>query len=135
VAVIENYRAYIFRMTTNQTYDWLKRIAKEKIAIAGTRVRVMESINTTEETIDFNQSAEIINQAVAQLPQQRKLVFKLSREEGLSHDEIAERLHISKNTVSNHLTEALRFIKEYLQKMPGATGPSMLSIVLVSKLL
>lgn len=135
MAEIENYRAYIFRMTTNQTYDWLKRIAKEKIAIAGTRLRTIESINTTEETIDFNQSAEIIKKAVAQLPQQRKLVFKLSREEGLSHDEIAERLNISKNTVSNHLTEALRFIKDYLQKMPGATGPSMLSIVLASKLL
>lgn len=132
---IENYRAYIFKISTNQTYNWLKEKAKERLAIAGTKLRSIDSENTTEEIIDYNQSAEIINQAVAQMPPQRKLIFTLSREEGLSHDEIAERLQISKYTVSNHLTEALKQIKEYLQKMPGATGPSLLSIVLAARIL
>jgi RNA polymerase sigma-70 factor (family 1) len=132
---VENYKAYIFRMATNQTYDWLRKQANEKIALAGTRLRMQESLNTTEEAIDLNQSAAIIDQAIMQLPPQRKLVFKLSREEGLSNEEIAERLNISKYTVKNHLAEALRSIKEYLQKMPGATGTSILSIVLATRIL
>lgn len=131
---VENFKSYIFTISTNKTYDWLKKEAKERQAIAGARVRTMHFENTTEETIDFNQSAEFINKAVNQLPPQRKLVFKLSREEGLSHEEIAERLNISKNTVSNHLTEALRFIKEYLQKIPGATGPALLSIAIAARI-
>ena len=131
---IENYSAYIFTISTNKTYDWLNKKARERKAIAGASLKTIDFINTTEETIDFNQSIALINQAVAQLPPQRKLVFKLSREDGLSHDEIAEKLNISKHTVSNHLTEALRFIKEHLQKISGATGPVLLSIVITTKL-
>jgi len=131
---VENFKSYIFTISTNKTYDWLKKEANERRAIAGARVRTMHFENTTEEAIDLNQSAEFINKAVNQLPPQRKLVFKLSREEGLSHEEIAERLNISKNTVSNHLTEALRSIKEYLQKIPGATGPALLSIAMAARL-
>jgi RNA polymerase sigma-70 factor (family 1) len=134
LAAVENFRSYIYTISTNKTYDWLKKTANEKKAIAAAHIRNIGYANITEETIDFNQSAEFINQAVAKLPPQRKLVFKLSREEGLSHDEIAEKLNISKNTVSNHLTEALRSIKEYLQKIPGTTGPALLSIVIATKI-
>lgn len=118
---VENYRSYIFTISTNKTYNWLKKTANERLAIAGAKIRSIDYSNETEETIDFNQSAEFINQAVALLPPQKKLIFKLSREEGLSHEEIAERLNISKNTVSNHLTEAMKFIKDYLQKIPGGS--------------
>lgn len=133
---VDNYRAYIFTISTNKTYDYLKKLARDKSFRSSEELlRRSGTENSTEETIDFNQSAAIINQAVAQMPPQRKLVFQLSREEGLSHEEIAARLQISKNTVSNHLTEALRSIKEYLQKMPGSSAPSILAIVIASRIL
>jgi RNA polymerase sigma-70 factor (family 1) len=131
---VENYRAYLFTASTNRTYDHLRKQAKERQVMAVVRDRFSQAEDTTEEAIDYNQSAVLIDQAVAKLPPQRKLIFTLSREEGLSHDEIAERLHISKYTVSNQLTEALKFIKEQLQQMPGATGPALLSIALAAGL-
>lgn len=118
---VENHRAYIFTMSTNKTYNWMKKMAQERLAIAGAKSKTNDYSNDTEEMVDFNESAEFINQAVALLPPQKKLIFKLSREEGLSHEEIAERLNISKNTVSNHLTQSLLFIKDYLLKMPGGS--------------
>lgn len=46
----------------------------------------------------------------------KKLIYHLSRVEELSHDEIALKLNISKNTVKNHMVEASRFIREYVSK-------------------
>ncbi|HKG04860.1 MAG TPA: RNA polymerase sigma-70 factor [Pedobacter sp.] len=48
-----------------------------------------------------------INSIVDQLPDKCREVYKLSREENLSHKEIAERLGISTKTVENHITRAL----------------------------
>jgi RNA polymerase sigma-70 factor (ECF subfamily) len=54
------------------------------------------------------------------------MVFQLSRDRGLNHEEIAGCLHLSRNTVRNHMVEALRFIRYYL----GEHG-SLLGVVTV----
>jgi RNA polymerase sigma-70 factor (ECF subfamily) len=51
---------------------------------------------------------------VNQLSEQKQLIFKLSRTEGYSIDEIAKQLGISKSTVKNHIVEILKHIKSYL---------------------
>lgn len=49
-----------------------------------------------------------------ELSPRQKEIFQLSREEGLSHNEIAEKLGISTNTVKNHLVTILSFLKRGL---------------------
>lgn len=46
------------------------------------------------------------------MPEQRKKIFKMSRKQGLSNEEIAQRLHINKRTVENHITNALAEIRK-----------------------
>lgn len=78
-----------------------------------------------DDIVIHNELKQLILQAVNQLPPQRKLIYQLSREEGLSHDQIAEALHISRNTVSNSITTATRSIAQYLQE--HSTGKAALS--------
>ncbi|MFT4022707.1 MAG: RNA polymerase sigma-70 factor [Flavihumibacter sp.] len=50
------------------------------------------------------------------LPEKCRLVFQLSRQEGLNHEEIANKLNISTKTVESHLTRALRYFRTGLQQ-------------------
>lgn len=65
-----------------------------------------------ESSIEFK---NILSLAVAQLTTQKRNIFILSKEYGLSYKEISEQLNISPNTVKNHLIEALKTIRRYLQ--------------------
>lgn len=116
---IDHPRSYIFRMASNRTISYLKTQARNIRLVEKATGGMLVEKNTTEETIDYRETEEIINKLVDQLPAQQKKVYHLSRQEGLSYEEIAERLNISRNTVRNHLAEALKSIKEKLQNLPG----------------
>jgi RNA polymerase sigma-70 factor (family 1) len=114
LANVNNYTGYIFTIATNKTYNFLKVKAREAKRLQELAMTEKDFTNNTVETIDLNQSRDLINHLVNQLTPQKKLIYKLTREEGLSHDEIAERLSISKNTIKNHLVETLKYLRENL---------------------
>lgn len=58
-----------------------------------------------------NQLISLIEKEIAELPPKMREVFELSRKQHLSHQEIAERLHISEQTVSKHITNALKILR------------------------
>ncbi|MEO8253251.1 MAG: RNA polymerase sigma-70 factor [Flavobacterium sp.] len=66
----------------------------------------------TPETKMMHEELEIhVRKIIATLPEKCKKVYELSRNEQLSHKEIAERLAISTKTVENHITKALRILR------------------------
>ena len=66
--------------------------------------------------IEYHNFCELADKAIQKLPEKRKMVFLLSRHEGLTNEEIANRLQISKNTVENQMTQALKFLRQQLGK-------------------
>ena len=70
----------------------------------------------TEKTVIYNDLYNKAETSIQKMPPKRKMVYKLSRQEGMSAKEIAEKLGISKRTVDGHLEEALSFLKTELAK-------------------
>jgi RNA polymerase sigma-70 factor (family 1) len=70
----------------------------------------------TSQKITYDSLYQYITELVNQLPARRKEIFIKSRFEGLSINEIAEKLKISHKTVENQLTEALKFIRTNLNR-------------------
>ena len=56
-----------------------------------------------------------LNELVTKMPEQRQKIFRLSKIKGLSNDEIAHKLDLSKRTVENQLYRAIVFLKEHLK--------------------
>ena len=53
----------------------------------------------------------MIEMVVSEMPKQRQLIYRLSKEQGLSNEEIASKLGISKRSVENQISMALKEIK------------------------
>lgn len=114
---IANPSAYLYRIAGNRTLDYLKHRAVE----VKTQYQIFlfaepSARNDTQEQLDFRISESLFKQAVKDLTAQKQLIFKLKHEDGQSYEEIARQLQLSKNTVRNHLAEALFTIRAYLLK-------------------
>jgi RNA polymerase sigma-70 factor (ECF subfamily) len=69
---------------------------------------------TSEQEADYNLLKSKVDEVVEELPEKRKQIYKLSREEGLSHKEISEKLNITVKTVENQITLAIKHLKSRL---------------------
>ena len=123
---VDNYKSYIFTASNNKTYTYLKKRARELKMWAAVSVDLTDIHHNLEEEINFRESAASVEEAVKLLPPQKKIIYRLSRLEGLSHEQIAEKLHLSKHTVKNHLVEALRFIRNHINNGSGSLTSLML---------
>ena len=116
-------RAWIYRLTRNHVLNGLKRRAHEISLLREIGLTIPEHNDPTAETVQYRELEKLLQQAVQQLPAQQQKAYHLSRGEGLKHDEIAARLHISSETVKKHIMAAMQSIREYLRKhgslLPG----------------
>ena len=108
-----NPSSYFFTAVYRRVYHHYRKIALEKKLLQA-MPDIKESANTTDEMVLAHESSELISQAIAKLPPQQQLIFKLLRQEGLSREDVAQQLKISPNTVKNHLADALKFIRTFL---------------------
>lgn len=111
---VENLDGYIFTIARNRTLNHLRKAGYDARLLRELQERMMLQHNNVEERALATEYDRLLRDALSRLSPQRRLVFQLSRDGGLNHSEIAEQLHLSRNTVKNHMVEALRFIRSYL---------------------
>jgi RNA polymerase sigma-70 factor (family 1) len=114
---VETFNAYIFTTTKNAIVSYFRE--KIKIQDFETRLkkRVISEFATSADSFEYDDMKEKADRIIEQLPEKRKEIFKLCREEGLSYKEIAEKLGISVKTVEDHIMYANRFLRKHLKEM------------------
>lgn len=123
---IDNINAYLYRMAHNHAYTGFQRMAKETLVLAALQnERQSGNDFEGESRIAQKEVRDLIRTAVNKLTPQQKLVFLLSRNEGLKHEEIAAQLNISIFTVKNHIAHALRFLREELGRSYGSSAVAL----------
>jgi RNA polymerase sigma-70 factor (ECF subfamily) len=118
IKVEKNFNAYILTITKNLVLDRLKKAAYDKTIQQKIYQHMQALQNTTIDQLIEKELTRLHQQAVDRLSPQKKVVFRLSREEELSYEEIAEKLGVSKNTVRNQMSDSLKSIREYLVGHP-----------------
>lgn len=104
-------KGYLYACARYQVFNQLRK-NKDKIYIEFfDELDKRFQYATPETEMMHEELVQQINSIIETLPEKCQMVYKLSREEQLSHKEIAERLSISTKTVENHITKALQIIR------------------------
>ena len=106
---------YLYVITKRLSINSLKQIYKSTDNLKLLIQRTIAEHNYTEEYIAADDLKIFTQKIIDLLPRQQQLVFKLSRNDGLSYKEIADKLHISQHTVRNHMIQALKTLKTHLK--------------------
>jgi len=116
LSTIQNMRGWLLRIATRQC----RAILRKNLLILRSENRAGEDILSGEasltEPITVTEIANLVREAVQRMPDQRRRIYQLSREEGMKPSEIAVLLSLSVSTVKNTLVTALKQIREHLSQ-------------------
>lgn len=115
LAIRTSVRPYLYAMVRNACLNVIKH-DKIKRRYAGREIALAErSHDSVTHMVASNELENRIRLAMEELPEQCRMVFKLSRFEELKYAEIAGQLNISIKTVENHMGKALKIMREKLK--------------------
>ena len=106
---------YLYTVTRNEIFNLFKhqKVEQEyedKVLKAQLLGELCDEDSSLLENLYYKEVLMLIRMTLSQLPDRRRRVFEMSRFEGLSHKEIADKLNISLTTVITHrknITEKL----------------------------
>jgi RNA polymerase sigma-70 factor (ECF subfamily) len=113
---IDNLPAFLHTVAYNKAMDFLRITARhERLTRTYTEKGAQENPRTPDALLIDQETKQILLQAIAQLPPQRQLIYRMSREEGLTHEQIAAALNLSRSTINNALVTSQRSIAQFLK--------------------
>ncbi len=121
-ADIRDLSAYLFIAARNNV---LNRLSKMDVEAAWQQYMIHKEPNKTDQ-VTYRELDQLVQQGIQQLSPQQQRAFSLSRIKGLTHEEIAAEMQISRATVKEHIVKALASLRQFLK----SRGYSSLYILL-----
>ena len=106
------FSAYIYTMARNAAFNYLKHKSVEQAYLID--LPSLDMAAPPDEILFAREISLLIELAVNKMPIQRKRIYLLSREKGISNADIALKLGISKKTVENQLSLALKELRKVI---------------------
>jgi len=104
---VDSFKGYLFMVTRNVVFNYLRGLKVQQ---------KVKELSELEEQLLFKQYYQIALEAIEKLPPGRRKVLKMSVDDGLTLDEIALELNISRAGVKKQLYAATAFVRQYLQE-------------------
>jgi RNA polymerase sigma-70 factor (ECF subfamily) len=115
---IESPRGLLFATARNAALDLLRRRAVVQTfpITEADALHVFDNAPDVPEAVSRRQEADLLAQAIAELPPRCREILVLRKFENLSHREIAQRLGIAEHTVEAQLTKALHRCADFFAR-------------------
>ena len=108
--VTHSLSAYLFTAVKYQIFNYMKA-DKVRRAYADSYAQFIGQDHSNEQYMEYTDLVRALEQEVSRLPEKCQQVYRMSRNEHRSIQDIAAILNISHKTVENHLTRALKHLR------------------------
>ena len=108
---VENPKAYIVRIVSNESLDYLRTVTRKNKLAEEIRRSAVAASPSPEQSFSYRETEQRIHEAIEQLPNACRKVYRMSREQYKCIPEIAAELNLSHSTVKNQLVKALKIIR------------------------
>ncbi|MGX5817699.1 RNA polymerase sigma-70 factor [Chitinophaga lutea] len=106
-----NLEVLLFTIARNHILNFIRNAAIRQLAIVRPEEAQAHEENAILRRLDQAELLRQYEQVLSRLGEKQRRVFRMSREEGLSHREIAEQMSISVRTVEAHIHSSLKIIR------------------------
>ena len=113
---VERFDHYLYRIAHNEMTDHFRKNSRRDKHLQRIHELFEEETGSPEELLITKQKRTLIADVIKSLPPQQQTAYKLSRDEGLSYLEIAERMNLSVNTIKVHISQALKTLKMFFAR-------------------
>lgn len=127
LAELDNPKAYIIRIISNESIDYLQSLAKHRDLPEEMQQSLIDGAPSPEQSFFYRETELRLQQAIDRLPLARRQIYRMSREQYKRIPEIASELNLSHNTVKNQLVKALRSIRLHIGNILPALALWLLS--------
>jgi RNA polymerase sigma-70 factor (family 1) len=108
---VNDIHAFAIRAVQFRIYDFFDNRKVEAKYIQHVAEHNERKIDNTHHLAEYNETLQVIEREINELPSTTRNVFRLSRFEQLSNEEIASKLKISIKTVEYHITQSLKHLR------------------------
>ncbi|WP_343745293.1 RNA polymerase sigma-70 factor [Chitinophaga sp.] len=105
----------LFTIARNHILNFIRNKATRQLATIAPEEVLPQQDDHIRQRMDYNELFNQYQQVLEKLGEKQRAVFRMSREEGLSHREIADKLGISVRTVEAHIHSSLKTIRTELK--------------------
>src|SRR5690554_2883724 len=117
IDIYSSFESFLFTIAYNATISQFRKKTSEKKYLEHLKsIQQVENAPDLIEEIQYNELSEKVHSLLNEITPRQREIFRLSREQGLTHDEISKKLDISTNTVKKHISNTLAYLKIHLDK-------------------
>lgn len=110
---IENFSGWLNFVTKNTIIDGMRKKGFEEKYLS---LQKEQATISPEQQAISKETGTIIHQAIQTLPPRQQQIYKMAKQDGLKHAEIAQSLGLSTSTVKEHMKQALAKIRAHLKE-------------------
>jgi len=112
--ITDSIEKYLVRSIKYKISGYFREKIQQERNLGESQLYVRESESVTEKQVAYSFLSQELKVLVERLPERCRLIYKLSREDGLNNREIAASLLVSEKTVESQITKAMSYIRQRL---------------------
>ena len=113
--IVSSFSGYLYTSAQNRIVNTYRQLDVHSRFVRYILGNENEATNETEDSIIEKDYTDLLNEMIESLPPMQKVVFRLNRIEGLTYQEISEKLQISVENVRKHTSLAVKKMKNLLK--------------------